>query len=211
MCATPNPKITGLADLEAVLGLSIDPNAGNGTGGNPGIVLLGHSESLVAKSVSSINPRAILFPPNLASATPSTPFNVLSFTRGDEFAEIATFDPVAQQLNFYVVTFQKACDLTNSCTPGDLLTPEGEKDWINVNAYEDDGHTVPSIPANTVMDCQRCHQVNGPSQGAILRMQETTAPPTHFFSSQSAGGQALMSDYFAAHGHSKIHRGSRGT
>ena len=62
------------------------------------------------------------------------------------------------------------------------MTPEGEKDWINVNAYEDDGHTVPSIPANTVMDCQRCHQVNGPSQGAILRMQETTAPYTHFFS-----------------------------
>ena len=207
---TPIPKITGLADLEAVLHLGVNPNAGNGKGGNPGIVLMGHSESVVAKSVSSINPRAILFPANLTSATPSTPYNVLSFTRGDQFAEIATFDPVAQQVNFYIVTFQKACNLTNSCTPADLLTPEGEKDWINVNAYEDDGHTVPSLPENTIMDCQRCHETQGPSVTPILRMQEITAPYTHFFSPNTHGGRALLDDYFSAHDISESYAGIPG-
>ena len=176
-------------------------------------MLLGHSNSLVAKSVTTINPRAIIFTSGVVTggANRQTPFNVLSFTRGDQFAEIATFDPVNVQMNFYVVAFQKTCNLTDSCTPADLLTEEAEKGWINVRAYEDDGHTVPSIPENTAVDCQRCHQPNGPGVNAILRMQETTAPYTHFFWQGSAGGQTLLADYFAAHPASEEYAGIPGS
>ena len=34
----------------------------------------------------------------------------------------------------------------------------------------------------------------------ILRMQEMDAPHTHWFSTKSAGGQALLDDFHAAHG-----------
>jgi hypothetical protein len=55
-------KITGLADLQSALGLAFaNPNGVNGAGGNPAFVLLGHSTSLSMNTISSANPRALLF------------------------------------------------------------------------------------------------------------------------------------------------------
>ena len=73
MCVIPTPKITSLADLQALLGLSfVDKTAagGNATGGNPGFVLTGHSSSVVARYVSPINPRSIVFTPIEAGSAP---------------------------------------------------------------------------------------------------------------------------------------------
>jgi len=219
LCATPRPSITSLADLRAVLKLAFTDgntggrrraggNAGNGTGGNPGFALLGHSSSLVVKSVNEINPRSIVFTPNVTTAAPSTPYSILSFTRGESFAEVATYDPPNNKVNFYLVAFKKACHVAGNCTAGDLLSADVEKDWVEVSVFEDDSHG--DELGNTILDCQHCHQPNGPSENAILRMQEITNPFTHFFSNDTAGGKTLLNAYFNAHNSSEPYAGIPG-
>jgi hypothetical protein len=198
------PPITGLKDLEAVMGLGFtNANGGNGTGGNPSFVLIGHSSSLVGHYVSSINPRAIVFTPGLKAGS-NTSFTAIGYTRGEEFAEILTSDG-SGQTNAYVLHFEKACDLTHSCTWADLLTPEAEQGWVNYSLYEDDNPG--DLVGDTIMDCQQCHQPQGPGQNVLLRMQEFTAPFTHFMSAQTEGGKALLTDFHAAHGTSEDYAG----
>jgi hypothetical protein len=52
---------------------------------------------------------------------------------------------------------------------------------------------------NTIADCRQCHApVDSAPQ--ILRMQEILPPFTHWFSSQTPGGRALLDDFHKAHG-----------
>jgi cytochrome c553 len=204
LCASPKPTIEGLADLMGALGLSFgDPTASgqNGGGGNPAFVLSGHSSSLVARSVSAMNPRAIVFRPALPPrpGMPDEEFLVLAFTRGDQFVEVAVKSPPSMEapagdLQFYLVRYRQACNEDQSCNFGDLLTPSVEKRWTSWTVYEDDDLT------NTTFDCSSCHQPDGPNGPKILRMQELHDPWTHFFKSDRPGGQALLTDFHAAHG-----------
>ncbi len=61
-CGQNIPNITGLKDLQNVLGLSF--NEANATMGNPDFVLAGRSTSLAMRSTNAINPRVILFSSN---------------------------------------------------------------------------------------------------------------------------------------------------
>jgi hypothetical protein len=201
-CRGNVPRITSLRDLQNALGLGFantGPNGQNGRGGNPGFVLTGHSSSLVAKNVSSINPRAIIFTPNVSS--PRSPYTVISYSRGEQFVEIATTDDDTGNVNFYVVKFNQACNETRSCTAGDLLTPAVEKNWTNIQIYED------SDLANTILDCRQCHQPKGPDQAPGLRMQEISSPFTHFFWTASESGSAIISDFINAHGSNEDYGG----
>jgi hypothetical protein len=190
------PVIHGLADLQKQLGLEFtDPNGANGGDGNPGFAILGASSSLVGRLVSAINPRAMIFTPPPPDRTKPKGYVVLTFTRGEQFVEVAAHDPIADALNFYLVRFQQTCSSTAvGCTFGDLLTPNIEKNWTGVSVYESSGALN-----NTIFDCLECHQpdTSGPK---ILRMPESTAPFTHFFSSATEGGRALLADFHAAHG-----------
>lgn len=201
-CQGNVPQVTSLRDLQNALGLGFT-NASrtgqNGRGGNPGFVLTGHSSSLVAKNVSSINPRAVIFTPNVSF--PGSPYTVMSYSRGEQFVEIATTDDDTGELNFYVVKFDQACNETHSCTPGDLLTPAVEKNWTGFQIYED------GDLANTILDCRQCHQPKGPDQAPGLRMQEIAAPFTHFFWTASESGSAMISDYINAHGSTEDYGG----
>jgi len=202
-CVNDRPSITSLKDLMAALGLSFvntSRTGTNGRGGNPAFVLTGHSSSLVAKDVSAINPRAIIFTPNVNS--PGTPYVALSYTRGEQFAEIATTDASTGELNFYLVKFSQACTATRTCTPGDLLTPAVERNWTDVAIYEDDPNLT-----NTILDCRQCHQPKASSTGPMLRMQEIQSPYTHFFWSASEGGRVLISDFINAHGKNEDYAG----
>jgi mono/diheme cytochrome c family protein len=188
-----------IMDLARTLGLGFaQPNRtgrnNNGTGGNPGFALTGHSSSLVARFVSAINPRAVVFSPGDGR---EPDYVALGFARGEQFAEIAARDPATGVLRFFLFAFEQACNATRSCTAGDLLTPAVEKGFTKVTVYED------IDIKNTVFDCTQCHQPGGPSSAKLLRMQELRNPWTHFFRDNTPGGQALIADYLAAHGNAE--------
>jgi hypothetical protein len=183
-CAAAPPSITSLADLQGVLGLGFD-----GTASDPSFTLSAHSSSLVTRYVSSINPRAIVFSPALDGN-----FAVMAFTRGEQIVELASYDAIAAELNFYLVVFTQGCNArAGGCTKGELLTSAVERDWTGVTLYEDDDLE------NTPLDCKQCHQPGGPDTTAMLRMQERLPPHRHFFSSDGEG-RLLVADFQAAHG-----------
>jgi hypothetical protein len=190
------PTPHSLAELLQLLKIDFkDPNGGNGTGGNPGFALLGHSSALTARKVSTITPTAFVFTPPPADGSKPKAFSFLAFDPGETFVEVASHDPTADSVNFYLVRFDKQC--TNSpdgCSPVDLLTPNLITGWDNLREYESS-----TSLNNTILDCRQCHAPDD-AQPQILRMQEIYPPFTHWFSSQTAGGQALLSDFHKAHG-----------
>jgi hypothetical protein len=191
----PTPQ--GLADLQKLLGLDFkDPSGGNGTGGNPGFALLGHSSALTARKVSSIAPTAFVFtPPPADGSAPAPGYVFLAYDPGEQFVEVASHDPAANEVNFYLVLFDQACtSAPGGCTNNDLLTPQLVKGWSNVRPYEST-----TFLNNTIADCRQCHAPDD-SKPQILRMQENVSPFTHWFSAQTEGGRALLDDFHAAHG-----------
>lgn len=231
-CALPGvaPPIASLVDLQKFVGLDFKPgNILNGRGGNPAFALTGNSSSLVARFTSAINPRAIIFtPPNrrarvapdgfrlpqeatCAQIEPISPLAhlvAMGFTRGEDFVELIAKDPTANGgrggLNFFLVTFERACPWWG-CTNGDLLTPAGESNFTGrYSVYQD------TDLANTVFDCMQCHQPKGPGTPKMLRMQELPNPWVHFFRNNRPNGQVLMADYEAAHGRDETYAGIPG-
>ena len=210
-CAPNPPQITSLAQLQAGLGLAFtNPTAvgrrGNGTGGNPAFALTGNSSSLVARSVNALNPRAIIFTPSAgrgAGGAAPPGFVAMGFVRGDRFAELAVADQVTNDVEFYLVRFTLACEATNTCTPGDTLTPAVESNWTSVTVYDD------TDLSNTTLDCLQCHQTGGPTATKILRMQELTNPWDHWFRSNTASN-VLIADFRAAHGNTETYAGIPG-
>lgn len=203
--AKPNgvvPTPAGLKDLLVVLGLDFkDPQGGNGVGGNPAFAILGHSSALTARKVTSITPTVFVFTPLLPNGQLPADYMFLAFDPGEPFLEVASFSPADQAVNFYLVLFDKECTNTASgCGPNDLLTLNQTTGWSNVRIYESTTELN-----NTIADCRQCHIGSGrdvpdTGDGLILRMQEIEAPFTHWFSANTAGGQALLADFHAAHG-----------
>ncbi len=190
------PTPASLADLLKLLGLDFkDPNGQNGVNGNPGFALLAHSSALTARKVSVITPTAFIFtPPPADGSMPAGPFIILGFDPGEQFVEVASYDATVQNMNFYVVFFEQACThAPGGCTNADLLTPKLVTGWSNLRVYEDT-----TALGNTIFDCHVCHQpvdANAP----FLRMQEIAAPFTHWMSTSTEGGRALLADFHAAH------------
>ncbi len=178
-----------------------DPAGGNGTGGNPAFAILGHSSALTARKVSSITPTAFIFTPLGPDGKPPADYTFVAFDPGEPFLEVASFSPADQAVNFYHVLFDKACTNTpQGCGPNDLLTPNQLTGWSNIRIYEST-----TFLNNTIADCRQCHIGAGhdkPMNGdpLILRMQEIEPPHTHWFSSQTMGGQALLADFHTVHG-----------
>jgi len=189
------PDVHGLADLQKLLGLSfVDPDGGNGTGGNPAFAILGHSSALTARKVSTITPTAFVFTPPPAGGAKPSGYVFMAFDPGEQFVEVASHDPIADEVNLYIVLFDLPCNSApGGCTPADLLTDTLTKNWSNVRVYESE-----TALDNTIADCRQCHAPQN-DQPQILRMQENTPPFTHWFSSTTVGGQALLADFHAAH------------
>lgn len=193
-CADEAPRIENLIDIQGALGVD-----GARLGGVRGLSVAGHSTSLSARSISAINPRVIIVqlePSPLEVIPPPYPeLLALAFARGEQFVEIMVRDRIDHELRFYLLAFRQACnDAPKGCRPGDLLTPEIERNWLETTLYDE--RTL----ANTVLDCSVCHQPLGPGTPKILRMQELDTPWTHWFFKSSDGGQALIADYLAAKG-----------
>jgi hypothetical protein len=196
----PTPR--SLEQLMALLDLDfVNPAGGNGTGGNPAFAILGHSSALTARKVSSITPTAFIFTPLQSDGTVPPDYMFLAFDPGETFVEVASFSPADQVVNFYLVLFDKDCSASAAgCGHEDLLTPSVTTGWSNVRVYEST-----TALNNTIADCRQCHIGTGkdvPDTGdpLILRMQELDAPHTHWFSSRTDGGKALLADFHAAQG-----------
>lgn len=192
-----NPTISSVTQLQEALGLGFvdrSKNAQNGSSGNPAFALSGHSSSLVMREVSAINPRAFVFSPTPGQPIHIPGFVVMGFARGEPFVEIAAEDAQTRTLSFYLVKFELGCEATSSCKPGDLLTPDVERNWKGWTLYQDEDLK------NTVVDCRHCHQPGGPSTKPMLRMQELKDPWTHWFRNDRPGGIALVEDFARAHG-----------
>lgn len=205
LCAANPPALDSLAALQRAVGL-FDGQA------PPEFALTGHSTSLVAREVSSINPRAILFtapsqPPtqqqNDGSFVADPGFVAMGFARGEQLVELVAHDPQADELHFYLVRFTQACNAGKGCSHGDLFTPAIEHGWTGTTVYEDQDLK------NTTLDCLECHQPDGPGSRKILRMQERRAPWTHWFrnNKNQPGGESLFADFVAAHGPNEDYAG----
>ncbi len=187
------PTPHSLADLMAQLGVDFkDPSGGNGTGGNPGFALLGHSSALTARKVSTLTPTAFVFTPPPADGSKPSGYVFLAFDPGETFVEVASHDPTVDAVNFYLVLFDKDCTATG-CSNGDLLTTKLTTGWSNLREYESS-----TALNNTIADCRQCHAPVD-AQPQMLRMQEIAPPFTHWFSAQTTGGQALYQDFHKAH------------
>lgn len=204
-CRDNPPAITSLKSLQDALGLSPQSNQGNrglfggffgglfGGGLQSGsqFAFTAASSSLVGRFTSEINPRLLLFStpngqdPNMVA---------MGFVRGEQFVELVARDAQTSRLSFYLIKFTQSCnEQPGGCNKGDLLGPSIEKDWKEVTLYQD------TDIENTILDCNQCHQPEGPQTTKFLRMQELRNPWTHFLSSTTGGGQQLLATFQKAH------------
>ena len=195
LCAgSQPPSITSLADLEALLGLTVVPNPTNDTtlNKNVAVTLNGESTGLGMRSVTQLNPRAFLMtPPNGINGAPNAQYQVLSFARGEPFVELVANDAAAKTLRFFLVRFHLACE--PNCNYADMFTPTTESGWASWDVYDD------TAIRNTTMDCLACHQPGGPGTPKLLRMQELQNPWGHWFYPERPATLKLVQDFQAAH------------
>ncbi len=202
-CGSTAPTIQSLADLQKLLDIGFVPqHQGNGDAENAAFALTGHSTSLVARSTSPINPRAIIWTP-----TRTGNFVMMGFARGEQFIELVANDPTRNnELTFFLFRFRQACnEQAGGCSPGDLLTPAVENNFTSYTLYQDDDIK------NTVVDCLQCHQPGGPGTKKILRMQERRAPWGHWMSAnEAANNLQTLTDYKRAHAAGEVYAGIPG-
>jgi hypothetical protein len=188
------PALTSLADLEALLGLTVRPNPNNDPTINANVrfTLTGESTGLGLRSVNPILPRAFLMTP--ATGTAANPsYQVLAFARGEPLVELVANDANAQTLRFFLLRFHPACEATG-CSNADLQTAAIESGWTGYTLYDD------QAIADTTLDCLNCHQPTGPSGKKILRMQELANPWSHWFYPERPATLQIVEDFLAAHG-----------
>jgi len=138
--------------------------------------LTANSTSLVASSVSAINPRLLVFPRLRSDQERAATMTSIAFVRGEQFVEIVSRDPLTDDLNFYLFAFEQACSYeAPGCDLVSLLTEEIEHDWTAYSVYDQDDLEATSF------DCLSCHQPGGWGTKRILRMQELASPWMHWF------------------------------
>ncbi len=177
LCATPAPLVSDLRALQRAVGFDPDLE------GPTTVALTSHSTSLVARVVSPLNPRLVMLKRGVARQK-DPDFVVLAFTRGERFAELAARDRRSGELRFFLVRFETAAGV-------DPFTEAVERGWSNVTVAADD------TLGNTPVDCNRCHQPNGPGTPKLLRMQELRFPWTHWLGRQpfNPKGRQLLADF----------------
>jgi DNA-binding beta-propeller fold protein YncE len=167
LCAGEKPpEIPDLAGLLALTGL----------GERRAFALTGNSTSLVAKSVSAVNPRIIVFPRVEGDLARLDTMTAVGFVRGEPFVEIASRDIASGDINFYLLVFERHCSYDAAgCDLASLLTEELEHAWTTYSVYDHDDLE------QTSFDCLSCHRPDGQGAKHILRMQELTSPWMHWF------------------------------
>lgn len=183
-CAgTEPPVLTSIVELEHFLGFQrINQPTSQ-------LTMTGLSTGVGLRTVTPLNPRAVVMTAPHLDPRPNDSYMVLTFARGEPLVELVANDPSANTLRFFVLRFHPTCESSAAgCNYADLLTPTIESGWTSYTLYDDD--TV----KNTTIDCLACHQPGGPRTRKILRMQELINDWTHWFE-QGFGHD----DFLAAH------------
>jgi hypothetical protein len=164
--AGQRPEIRGMTELLDLVGLQHER----------AFALTGNSTSLVAKSVSALNPRIIVFPRVGADLQPPATLTAVGFVRGERFVELVSRDTSKGDLNFYLLHFEQECDYTTvGCDLASALTEEIEHNWTAYSIYDQVDLEATSF------DCLSCHRTGGVGTPSILRMQELSSPWLHWF------------------------------
>ncbi|MBJ93895.1 MAG: hypothetical protein CMP23_05395 [Rickettsiales bacterium] len=156
-CDGTPPTIDSSAALLAAFGLSfngpLDLTAqAELDNGNPGWAALGHSAALSRRSVSPLNPRVIVHSQVRSHLEPSPGFVAVALSRGEDFAEIITHDPVRNDIDFFLFKFNMNCADPANCTNEELYSERFESGWSDYSIYDSDDL------ANTALDCLQCHE-----------------------------------------------------
>jgi|GEM_PF-6632802 len=156
-CVSPRPSITNSEELLAALGLAFNGPGGMDAqidlnSGNPSWAVLGHSAALNRRLVNPMNPRAVVFTETANHYERSPGFVVVSFVRGEGFAELITHDPVRDDLDFFIFKFNYHCVDPENCTNEELFSEQFESGWQGYTIYS--GADL----ENTPFDCLPCHQ-----------------------------------------------------
>lgn len=197
LCADAQPS--QIPDLRALLQL-------NGLGESRAFALTGNSTSLVAKSVSAINPRILVFPRVGSQAQRPGNMTAIGFVRGEQFVELVSRDPISGDLNFYLLSFEQRCNYQpEGCDLASLLTEEIEQGWTAYSVYDHEDLE------GTSFDCLSCHQPKGYGTPRMLRMQELASPWMHWFPQrfvqQTESDRQLMAQFAATHQHDSQYGG----
>jgi YVTN family beta-propeller protein len=183
------PEIRDLAELLELVGLDE----------RRAFALTGNSTSLVAMSVSAINPRVLVFPRVEDDLKRPDGMTAVGFVRGEPFVELVSRDLSSGDLNFYLLSFERRCSYAaGGCDLASLLTEEIEHDWTAYSVYDHDDLEPTSF------DCKSCHQPDAQGGRRILRMQELASPWLHWFPQRfvqrTESDRVLLAQFADAHG-----------
>jgi hypothetical protein len=188
ICGAGRPHLPDLAALLRLVGLDQDR----------AFALTGNSTSLVAHSVSALNPRIIVFPRVAPTLEPKEDFVMLGFVRGERFVEIASRDPLTGEPNFYLLSFEQKCEYEGNCDLASRFSEEIEHDFTAYSIYPE------RDLENTSFDCLSCHRPGGYGTKKILRMQELASPWLHWFPQRfvqrTASDRVLSAQFADIHG-----------
>jgi hypothetical protein len=187
VCGDFRPNIPDFAGLLRLAGLDQ----------SRAFALTGNSTSLVALSVSALNPRIIVFP-RVADTLERPPELVaLGFVRGEQFVEVVSRDLETKRPNFYLVSFEQECNYEGGCDLANLLSEEIEHKWTAYSIYSEQDLE------NTTLDCHACHQPGGFGTPSIMRMQELSSPWMHWFPQRfehrTDSDRALVAQFLSMH------------
>jgi YVTN family beta-propeller protein len=187
VCGGVRPNIADFATLLRLVGLDK----------NRAFALTGNSTSLVAMSVSALNPRIIVFPRVSDMLERPKELVAVGFVRGEQFVEVASRDTSSGALNFYLVRFEQRCSYER-CNLADLLTERIEHGWTAYSIYDE------RDLENTSFDCGACHRPGAYGTRKILRMQELVSPWMHWFPQRflrrTDSDRVLGGQFLDAHG-----------
>ena len=192
------PAITSLADLRNFLGLAGDDIS---QASNLRVTAVFHSTAVSGRMVTPLNPRVFFMPAAAGPLNPSAPqpdpsYDIIAFSRGETFVELASKDRITGEPRFFLLEFVPACArAADGCSQGELLTPAVESGWLDYTLYDDE--TID----NTVFACVRCHE--NASGRKILRMQQLRNPWTHWFYPEVDKNIAAIDAFEAAHAGSR--------
>jgi DNA-binding beta-propeller fold protein YncE/mono/diheme cytochrome c family protein len=192
LCEAERPAIGSMLQLLELVGLADAESRA--------FALTANSTSLVSKSVTGLNPRMIVFPRVESDLVPPQEMTAVGFVRGEQFVELVGRDPVTDDLNFYLLHFERQCNYDQAgCDLASLLTEEIEHDWTAYSVYDHDDLEPTSF------DCLSCHQPGPEGSKLILRMQELTGPWLHWFpqrfGQRTESDRVLTTQFAEVHAH----------
>jgi cytochrome c553 len=172
ICAAPAEEIRGLATLYPRIGISTEP------GPITSISIATASSGLTTRTTSLLRPR--LFATTLVEGgNPKAPIAMVAFSRGDRLIEMAGYDEQSKEINFYLLSYELACNA--NCSSQQLFGASSESAWTSWTLYgEQDLQDTP-------LDCLTCHRPDGDSGRKRFLMRDIASPWLHWLQSRFEG------------------------